>query len=304
MATSSIMPQWTSTFRSVPFALAVNSWTLSNNKYVSTFSSNFITQISKEIVLFDETLENSSSCILVDKIQNGGGLTFTAESIPEGTISGTIYVIDRDDGKVPVLLENTVISITNGGTGANSATGAITNLGIDTLLTNLQNQITSQISQAITAAKLAMYPIGSIYINTADINPSTFIGGTWQKIEDRFLVGAGEEFSIGDTGGKSEYIADDMPAHTHTRGTMNITGEAAASYEQTGGFQSQASGAFYIVNSLRFFGWGVSGPDNDNRGLGFDASRNWTGETSQSGLNETATILPPYLAVYIFKRTA
>jgi hypothetical protein len=104
MATSSLMPTWTSTFRSVPFALAVNSWTLSNDKYVSTFSSNFITTISKEIVLFDETLGHSSSCILVDKVQNGGGLTFTTEDIPDGTINGTIYVIDRDDGRIPVLL--------------------------------------------------------------------------------------------------------------------------------------------------------------------------------------------------------
>ena len=38
-----------------------------------------------------------------------------------------------------------------------------------------------------------VYPVGSIYIGTTNVNPSTFIGGTWEAYgEGRTLIGAGK----------------------------------------------------------------------------------------------------------------
>lgn len=39
-------------------------------------------------------------------------------------------------------------------------------------------------------------------------NPSTFIGGTWEQITDRFLLAAGSTYSAGSTGGSA--------THTHS----------------------------------------------------------------------------------------
>lgn len=65
-------------------------------------------------------------------------------------------------------------------------------------------------------------------------------------------------------------------AHTHERGTMNIIGK----FSQISGEANKATGVFYAE--------GGSGANTDGGSWGsswvnFDASRNWTGSTSESG---------------------
>ena len=104
-----------------------------------------------------------------------------------------------------------------------------------------------------------------------------------------------------------------MPAHTHTRESMDITGNFPASLEGSGTFHT--TGAFALASEKKYFGWGKTGTDYDNYGINFTASRNWTGETSSVGSGQShthtfngtaATIntMPPYLAVYVWRRTA
>ena len=59
-------------------------------------------------------------------------------------------------------------------------------------------------------------------------------------------------------------------AHTHTRGDMNITGSVGISNYSTN------EGCFYKISGTS------SGAQYDgSTGLGFDASRSWTGTTSE-----------------------
>ena len=48
-----------------------------------------------------------------------------------------------------------------------------------------------------------IYPIGSIYMSVNSINPSLFIGGTWEQLKDRFLLGSGDTYANGSTGGSA-----------------------------------------------------------------------------------------------------
>lgn len=162
--------------------------------------------------------------------------------------------------------------------------------------------------QYVTKADLInlIYPVGAIYMSVNSANPSLLFGGTWEQIEDRFLLAAGSTYTAGDIGGKTEYEADDMPAHTHTRGTMEITGRIGHNNSYSGTFTSGGhEGAFYNVpfsgTNYYLSGRSVGSGWYD---VAFEASRSWEGETSQSGLEEIATIIPPYLTVYIWKRVA
>lgn len=62
------------------------------------------------------------------------------------------------------------------------------------------------------------YPIGSIYLSVSDTDPKDLFGGVWEKLEDRFLVGAGNTYSVNDTGGCNTVTltATQIPAHRHT----------------------------------------------------------------------------------------
>ena len=63
-----------------------------------------------------------------------------------------------------------------------------------------------------------VYPIGSIYMTVDNINPKDIFGGTWEQLKDRFLLGAGNTYGLGGTGGSSTVTLSttQIPGHTHS----------------------------------------------------------------------------------------
>ncbi len=98
--------------------------------------------------------------------------------------------------------------------------------------------------------------------------------------------------------------------HSHTRGTMNITGQIDSMTWNTsvGFYNIGASGALYKRSTYpqgrvtaEDSYWG-SGSDSSSL-FAFDASRNWTGRTSEEGTGNSGN-LQPYITCYMWKRTA
>lgn len=161
-----------------------------------------------------------------------------------------------------------------------------------------------------------MYPIGSIYISTTETNPADYFGGTWEAYgQGRTIIGAGtgtdtnstsQTFAAGSTGGEYKHTLTiaEAPSHTHTRGTMNITGSftglpSHGSFPQTGAFSP------VVLTSMTTIGF-----DSTNLYYGkptrteFDASKTWSGATSPSGGDGAHNNVQPYITCYIWKRTA
>ena len=173
------------------------------------------------------------------------------------------------------------------------------------------------------------YPIGSIYTSTKNTNPAATLGGTWTQIKDRFLLCAGDSYNAGSTGGNATHThttgnhtltVAETPAHTHTRGTMEITGTIKTGWSdksgggiimsagnQSGAFSVYHSGdAFYYTNPT------VSSSSNHNNWIQFTGSNGWTGATSSVGGGAahnhgdtgSTSNLPPYKVVYAWERIA
>ena len=185
---------------------------------------------------------------------------------------------------------------------------------VDTKLKCLYDQMQA------TASKL--YPVGSVYISFNSADPSTLFGGTWVRLKDTFLLANGDSYAPNTSGGSATKTigVNNLPSHTHscstvgnhshTRGSMNITGTFRST--DMGG-REPASGCFtdWISGSETKPRQGNDGYDIT---VTMDASRTWTGETSANGdhthtIGNTGSglplnIMPPYQTVYMWKRTA
>lgn len=96
-------------------------------------------------------------------------------------------------------------------------------------------------------------------------------------------------------------------AHTHTRGTMNITGQAGFTDMRS---SPTSTGAFYFTGSSGSQEGG--GKASTNPDLAFDASRSWTGATSSNGahshtitdsagvLGKSNTVQPSATQMYLY----
>ena len=76
---------------------------------------------------------------------------------------------------------------------------------------------------------LASHPVGSIYITTdGSFDPHESWGGSWELLEDRFLVGAGNTYTLGASGGEAEHTLtiNEVPNRLLARTTASAAGYA------------------------------------------------------------------------------
>lgn len=176
------------------------------------------------------------------------------------------------------------------------------------------------------ANPLAAYPVGAYYMSSDSTSPAVLFGGTWTQIQNRFIFAAGSGYSVNSTGGSATktLVTDNIPSHihscgsagshTHTRGTMNITGTFGTGNQTPMLYRNDTSGAFYNSGTNgRKFGDDNTSDDRTSK-VTLDASRNWSGATSSAGSHAhtigstgkgTAfNVMPPYIVAYVWRRTA
>ena len=136
-----------------------------------------------------------------------------------------------------------------------------------------------------------VYPIGSIYMNVNSTNPGTLFGGTWEQIQGKFLLGMSSSYPAGSQGGEASHTltTEEMPSHGH-----NPANEAGYS-----GFITNSKKAFSIGDMGSQSGSGRYYPFAT---ADFDISRNTL--TGTTGGGKSHNNMPPYLSIYIWKRTA
>lgn len=226
--------------------------------------------------------------------------------------------------------------------------------------------ITSAIQSQINNLWKTIYPVGSLYLSTVATNPATLFGGTWEQIQDKFMLAAGTTYLAGTTGGNASHVhssaahthsvaghAHTSAAHTHSVNAHSHTSAAhthsvavhshtlTAAYAQIRGlsgylyYRQIASGVTSWTDTYKSAGTittsatantsavGLGGDTDDTALITNSTTPGATGttaltsnSTTPADTGSTALVtdsttpantgstahLPPYLAVYVYKR--
>lgn len=136
----------------------------------------------------------------------------------------------------------------------------------------IAEEVKKQINEMELDTLKKVYGVGSIYMSTNATSPAELFGGTWEQIKDRFLLACGDNYSAGATGGSATHTLtiNEMPSHTH---------------KQSG----SASGINQDGNILQ---------------IGYSGNLKEVADATLTGGGQAHNNMPPYLAVYIWKRVA
>lgn len=152
------------------------------------------------------------------------------------------------------------------------------------------------------------YPVGSIYMSVNSTEPSTLFGGTWERLKGRFLIGAGTNteansngeygdlghgdpnFAGGETGGeyRHQLKTSEMPEHHHDTNDFALVVNKNAERILT----NMGAECLSVETSTNIVP-NIKATKNEDG--------NATGDTGGDGKHNN---MPPYLAVYMWKRTA
>ena len=120
-------------------------------------------------------------------------------------------------------------------------------------------------------------PVGSLYFSTTDTSPASLFGGTWERYaQGRVMVSASDtdtDFTVGKTGGEKTHrlTVDELASHTHDILVTEGTNSAYAGKVKAGRRNDS-----YVAMA----------------------------QTESAGGNRPHNNLQPYVAVYIWRRTA
>ena len=130
-----------------------------------------------------------------------------------------------------------------------------------------------------------VYPVGSVYISVNSTSPASLFGGTWELIQNKFLLGTDDLVNIGNTGGEATHIltTQEMPSHEHR--VIVIPEGSSSNY------------------AIAIDGRGEAGSTNPIISWTTTVDRNnvWAQAT---GGGQAHNNMPPYIKVAIWKRTA
>lgn len=143
---------------------------------------------------------------------------------------------------------------------------------------------------------LLTHPVGTSYISENPTSPAELYGGTWERIEGRFIMGASDDYPAGSTGGGTTHYHDYKIKFSWNNG-------AVVGYHQSA----------IVPYNYQKESYYISSGENDKVGEGYTlvntAASNACGERKSPeyvtyGSTSSSDTLNPYYSMYIWRRVA
>lgn len=261
--------------------------------------------------VFYATLVDSLNNIEIVKVTSRVSDTLTVVRGQDGTSPRAYSAGDRIGLRLPAVALNSFVQFDEGTadvsqsvdflgnnsfSGTNTFSGTVNFSGAVSAPTQAPTDndtsvaTTAFVQAAITAARQALYPVGSVYINATDAtNPATLLGfGTWTAFgAGRVMVGldAGDPLfdTAEETGGSKDAV---VVAHTHTT-TVTDPGHAHTQAWWTSSGVGLSNGTY-----------GTTSIATGSSTTGISVAVN------SSGVSGTNANIQPYITVRMWKRTA
>ena len=254
-------------------------------KYIATDETRIIAAdsgSSYDIALFvSDDFYKDTNAVKSQTSVSTGYCIYHVPASGKGITFGGIAESDGFNVKMPATFSGSIKA--NGNYNGNYVTGTwlqttrVTDLGTKPTKVAVIDGSGWIYSRALSTLILeAVYPVGSIYMSVNNTSPATLFGGTWEAIQGKFLLGANSStYKAGSTGGEAAHTLTEreMPSHKHSIWFPNDGGEQSAEI----GYPDTGSKNTYYAEASKTSGTGGGAAHNN---------------------------MPPYLAVYIWKRTA
>lgn len=177
------------------------------------------------------------------------------------------------------------------------------------------------IEESLAAQRAEDYARIKFWASNDSTSPASFIGGTWERVEGEFIMGASSAYPVGTTGGSATHTQTvaEMPSHNHSGSTGSAGSHSHSAW--TGG----AGGHSHTVSAMTALAkYALVSSDTNNsvgqHGAAGTPTTSWVGDhTHGVGMNEAGahthtvsigstgsgqamSVLNPYHALYIWVR--
>lgn len=177
------------------------------------------------------------------------------------------------------------------------------------------------IEESLAAQRAEDYARVKFWASNDPTSPASFIGGTWERVEGEFIIGASSAYPVGTTGGSATHTQTvaEMPSHNHSGSTGSAgshshsawTGGAGGHNHTVSAMTALAKYTFASADDDRSAGqYGKAGTPTTSRvgdhthGVGMNEAGAHTHTVSigSTGSGQAMSILNPYYALYIWVR--
>lgn len=177
------------------------------------------------------------------------------------------------------------------------------------------------IEESLAAQRAEDYARIKFWASNDPTSPASFIGGTWERVEGEFIMGASSAYPVGTTGGSATHTQTvaEMPSHNHSGSTGSAGSHSHSAWTGGAGGHSHTVSAATATNIVAFqLGTGTN--ENGQTAKSSSPTTSWVGDhTHGVGMNEAGAhthtvsigstgsgqamdILNPYYALYIWVR--
>lgn len=204
------------------------------------------------------------------------------ESMDLYDVGDIVGAVDSITGlAITATITKKIVKINNGQISIDISTDAVSSIGSGATGNGANNAFTEMINR--------IYPVGCYYWSSESTNPATVFGvGVWERVKDKFILAAGNTYSVGATGGKANVTLTEAQL-PYIEGTLIIHG--------------QENGTCVYQTSGHFTGTQLDGKYKDSGNIVSSAYSQKNPKFS-FGSGKSHTNMPPYIAAYCWHRTA